>query len=43
MAFLIFGLGTMEPITISRAQMIGTSFPGFAKLMRSLGAEIHSC
>lgn len=40
MAFLILGLVSEAPIRIDGAEMIATSFPGFAELMRSLGARI---
>lgn len=40
MAFLILGLGCREAVTVDGAAMIGTSFPGFAALMASLGALI---
>jgi 3-phosphoshikimate 1-carboxyvinyltransferase len=40
MSFLVLGLGALEPIIVDEAGMIGTSFPGFAGLMASLGAAI---
>jgi 3-phosphoshikimate 1-carboxyvinyltransferase len=40
MAFLVLGLGANEPVTVDEADMIATSFPGFAELMRGLGAQI---
>jgi 3-phosphoshikimate 1-carboxyvinyltransferase len=40
MAFLILGLGASEPVTVDDVTMIATSFPGFAALMTSLGAEL---
>jgi 3-phosphoshikimate 1-carboxyvinyltransferase len=40
MAFLILGLGAKEPVAVDDAAMISTSFPDFAGLMQSLGAEI---
>lgn len=40
MAFLVLGLVSEAPITVTDAQMIATSFPGFAATMRSLGADI---
>jgi 3-phosphoshikimate 1-carboxyvinyltransferase len=40
MSFLVLGLASKEPITIDEAQMIATSFPDFAGLMRGLGAVI---
>ena len=40
MAFLTLGLGAEEPVTVDDVGMIATSFPGFAGLMRGLGAEL---
>lgn len=40
MAFLILGLGAQEPVEVSDATMIATSFPGFAAAMRAIGARI---
>ncbi|MDZ4775904.1 MAG: 3-phosphoshikimate 1-carboxyvinyltransferase, partial [Alphaproteobacteria bacterium] len=40
MSFLILGLGAQKPVVVEDAEMIATSFPGFADLMRSLGADI---
>jgi 3-phosphoshikimate 1-carboxyvinyltransferase len=40
MSFLILGLASRRPVAIDEAEMIGTSFPGFAGLMASLGARI---
>jgi 3-phosphoshikimate 1-carboxyvinyltransferase len=40
MAFLILGLGASEPVTVDDVTMIATSFPGFAALMTSIGAEL---
>ena len=34
MSFLVLGLAAREPVTVDEAGMIGTSFPGFAELMR---------
>jgi 3-phosphoshikimate 1-carboxyvinyltransferase len=42
MAFLVLGLGAASPIAIDDAETIDTSFPGFAALMRGLGAEIET-
>jgi 3-phosphoshikimate 1-carboxyvinyltransferase len=39
MAFLVAGLGAKKPITIDDTSMIATSFPNFAELLASLGAE----
>jgi 3-phosphoshikimate 1-carboxyvinyltransferase len=41
MAFLVLGLASEEPVTVDSAEMIATSFPGFAETMRSLGAAIE--
>jgi 3-phosphoshikimate 1-carboxyvinyltransferase len=41
MAFSVLGLRADKPVTIKGAQSISTSFPGFAKLMHSLGANIE--
>jgi 3-phosphoshikimate 1-carboxyvinyltransferase len=40
MSFLTLGLASREPITVDGADMIATSFPGFADLLRSIGARI---
>jgi 3-phosphoshikimate 1-carboxyvinyltransferase len=40
MSFLILGLASRSPVAVDEAEMIGTSFPGFAGLMASLGAWI---
>jgi 3-phosphoshikimate 1-carboxyvinyltransferase len=41
MAFLVLGLASAAPVSVDGAEMIATSFPGFADLMRSLGARIE--
>ena len=41
MAFLVLGLGAEQPVEVDEAEMIGTSFPGFVDVMRSLGAQIE--
>jgi len=41
MAFLVMGLAAQRPVVVDRADMIDTSFPGFAALMRGLGAAIE--
>jgi 3-phosphoshikimate 1-carboxyvinyltransferase len=41
MAFLVLGLGSEQPIEVTGAEMIATSFPGFAETMRSIGADIR--
>ena len=40
MSFLVAGLASEKPVEIDDASMIATSFPEFASLMRSLGADI---
>ena len=40
MAFAVLGLASERPVTVDGAEMIATSFPGFAGAMRSLGARI---
>lgn len=40
MAFLVLGLGARTAVTVSEADMIATSFPGFTALMRGLGADL---
>jgi 3-phosphoshikimate 1-carboxyvinyltransferase len=42
MAFLILGHCSQHPVVVDRAEMIGTSFPGFADLMRQLGAKLEA-
>ena len=42
MSFLILGLAAQRPIAVDAPGMIATSFPGFAGLMASLGAELAS-
>jgi 3-phosphoshikimate 1-carboxyvinyltransferase len=41
MSFLVLGLAAQAPVTVNNADMIATSFPGFAPLLASLGAEIE--
>jgi 3-phosphoshikimate 1-carboxyvinyltransferase len=41
MSFLVMGLAARKPVAVDSADMIGTSFPGFVELMRSLGANIR--
>jgi 3-phosphoshikimate 1-carboxyvinyltransferase len=41
MSFLILGSVTEQPIEVTGAETIDTSFPGFAELMNSLGARIE--
>lgn len=40
MAFLTLGLAAEQPVEVDEAEMIGTSFPGFVKVMKSIGADI---
>lgn len=41
MSFLVLGLAAKAPITIDDGATIATSFPGFADIMRSLGAVLE--
>jgi 3-phosphoshikimate 1-carboxyvinyltransferase len=41
MAFLVLGLAAEGPVGVDDAAPIDTSFPGFADLMRGLGAELR--
>jgi 3-phosphoshikimate 1-carboxyvinyltransferase len=41
MAFLVMGAAAGRPVTIDSGAMIDTSFPGFASVMNSLGANIR--
>jgi 3-phosphoshikimate 1-carboxyvinyltransferase len=40
MSHLVLGLAAKGPVTVEDAEMIATSFPGFAVLMNGLGAQI---
>ncbi len=42
MSALVLGMASAEPVAIDSADMIATSFPGFAKLMNGLGADIST-
>jgi len=42
MSFLVLGQATAEAVEIDDGTVIDTSFPGFAELMRSLGAAISA-
>jgi 3-phosphoshikimate 1-carboxyvinyltransferase len=42
MSFLVLGMASKEPVTVNDADMIATSFPGFAECMRALGADIET-
>jgi 3-phosphoshikimate 1-carboxyvinyltransferase len=39
MSALVMGLASEQPVQVDDAAFIATSFPGFAELMRSLGAD----
>jgi 3-phosphoshikimate 1-carboxyvinyltransferase len=40
MSFLVMGLASEKQVTVDDASFVSTSFPGFAKLMGKLGADI---
>ena len=40
MSALAMGLGAAKPVRVDDAAFIATSFPGFADLMRGLGADL---
>jgi 3-phosphoshikimate 1-carboxyvinyltransferase len=40
MAFLVMGLASAQPVTVDDTAFIATSFPGFADMLRALGAEL---
>ncbi len=40
MAALVLGTASAEPVTVDDAAFIATSFPGFADMMRKLGADL---
>jgi len=40
MSHLVLGLAAERAVSVDEARMIATSFPGFAQLMRGLGADI---
>jgi 3-phosphoshikimate 1-carboxyvinyltransferase len=42
MSFLVLGMASKEPVTVDDADMIATSFPGFAECMRALGGDIEA-
>ena len=42
MAFLVLGMVSREPITVTGAATINTSFPGFVDVMNELGADLRS-
>jgi 3-phosphoshikimate 1-carboxyvinyltransferase len=39
MSGLVIGLASGQPVRVDDASFIATSFPGFAGLMRGLGAD----
>ena len=41
MSFLVLGLGALNPVAVDDADMIATSFPGFADLLGSIGAQLR--
>jgi 3-phosphoshikimate 1-carboxyvinyltransferase len=40
MSFLVMGLASEQPVTVDDSSFVATSFPGFAELMNTLGADI---
>ncbi|MEE8188703.1 MAG: 3-phosphoshikimate 1-carboxyvinyltransferase [Kiloniellales bacterium] len=42
MSFLVLGLVSEQPVTLDDAGPIDTSFPGFAEVMRGLGAQMDA-
>jgi len=40
MSFAALGLAAEQPVEVDEAEMIGTSFPGFVEVMKSIGADI---
>lgn len=40
MSALVLGTASVEPVSVDDAAFIATSFPGFADIMRSLGADL---
>jgi 3-phosphoshikimate 1-carboxyvinyltransferase len=41
MSFLVLGMAAKEPVIVDDADMIATSFPGFAACMTVLGGSIE--
>jgi 3-phosphoshikimate 1-carboxyvinyltransferase len=41
MSHLVLGLAAEQPVTVTQAEMIGTSFPTFREAMRGIGAVIE--
>jgi 3-phosphoshikimate 1-carboxyvinyltransferase len=42
MAMTIAGLASSAPVVVDGAEMMNESFPGFIKVLRALGAELHT-
>jgi cytidylate kinase len=42
MSFLVLGLVSDRPVKVDDSRSIATSFPGFAALMKSIGAQVQS-
>jgi 3-phosphoshikimate 1-carboxyvinyltransferase len=40
MSFLVCGLASAKPITVTGCETINTSFPRFAALMQAIGSDI---
>ncbi|MBW3618358.1 MAG: 3-phosphoshikimate 1-carboxyvinyltransferase [Proteobacteria bacterium] len=40
MGFAVLGLGAEAAVTVDRAEMVATSFPGFVAMMGGLGADV---
>jgi len=40
MAFVVLGLAAQQQVEVDEAEMIGTSFPNYVDVMRSIGADI---
>jgi 3-phosphoshikimate 1-carboxyvinyltransferase len=40
MSTLVMGLATEKPVRADDVSFVATSFPGFADMMRSLGANL---
>jgi 3-phosphoshikimate 1-carboxyvinyltransferase len=40
MSFLVMGLASEKPVAVDDISFVATSFPGFAELMRALGADV---
>jgi 3-phosphoshikimate 1-carboxyvinyltransferase len=42
MSFLVMGLASEKPVGVDDASFVATSFPGFAEMMKKLGADLAS-